>query len=40
MTDKELDDLYTIYELQDEFYTDDDLADKECYPIEEGEDDE
>lgn len=29
MTDKELDDLYTIYDLQDEFYTDDDLGDEE-----------
>ena len=29
MTDKELDDLYTIWELQDEFYTDDDLGDEE-----------
>lgn len=29
MSDKQLDDLYTIYELQDEFYTDDDLGDEE-----------
>lgn len=27
MSDKELDDLYTIWELQGEYYTDDDIPD-------------
>ena len=29
MNDKDLDDLYTIWELQDELYTDDDIPDIE-----------
>lgn len=27
MSDKEIDDLYTIYDLQEEFYIDDDIPD-------------
>lgn len=27
MSDREIDDLYTIYDLQEEFYTDDDIPD-------------